>query len=80
MVSTGGIWRQREYLSLLLVLLKPMPTYGKCWNQRPFSAKTDTQETAKLDKAISLDQEGASMCSLQLRKHASTKWLAVAPP
>jgi hypothetical protein len=28
--------------------------------------KTDTQETENLDKAISLDQEGASMCSLLL--------------
>jgi hypothetical protein len=28
--------------------------------------KTDTQETENLDKAISLNQEGASMCSLQL--------------
>jgi hypothetical protein len=37
--------------------------------------KTDTQETENLDKAISLDQEGASMCLLQLSKHTSTKWL-----
>jgi hypothetical protein len=29
---------------------------------------------------FSLDQEGASMCSLLLSKHASTKWLTVAPP
>jgi hypothetical protein len=28
--------------------------------------KTDTQEIENLDKAISLDQEGSSMCSLQL--------------
>jgi hypothetical protein len=28
--------------------------------------KTDTQETENLDKAISLDQEGASMCSLPI--------------
>jgi hypothetical protein len=28
--------------------------------------ETDTQETENLDKAISLDQEGASMCSLLL--------------
>jgi hypothetical protein len=28
--------------------------------------KKDTQETENLDKAISLDQEGASMCSLPL--------------
>jgi hypothetical protein len=42
--------------------------------------KTDTQEIENLDKAISLDQEGSSMCSLQLSKHASTKWLTVAPP
>jgi hypothetical protein len=37
-------------------------------------------EIENLDKAISLDQEGASMCSLQLSKHASTKWLTVASP
>jgi hypothetical protein len=42
--------------------------------------KTDTQETENLDKAVSPDQEGASMCSLLLSKHASTKWLTVAPP
>jgi hypothetical protein len=46
----------------------------------PQVTKTDTQETENLDKAISLDQEGASMCSLLLSKHAGTKWLAVAPP
>jgi hypothetical protein len=40
----------------------------------------DTQETENLDKAISLDQEGASTCSLLLTKHAGTKWLTVAPP
>jgi hypothetical protein len=37
------------------------------------------QETENLDKAISFDQEGASMCSLPLSKHLSTKWLTVAP-
>jgi hypothetical protein len=42
--------------------------------------KTDTRETENLDKAISLDQEGASMWSLPLSKHASTKWLTGAPP
>jgi hypothetical protein len=42
--------------------------------------KTDTQDTENLDNAISLDQESASMCSLPLSKHASTKWLTVAPP
>jgi hypothetical protein len=41
--------------------------------------KTDIQETENLDKAISLDQEGASMCSLSLSEHASTKWLTLAP-
>jgi hypothetical protein len=39
--------------------------------------KTDTQETEDLDKTISLDQEGASMCSLPLSKHRSTKWMTV---
>jgi hypothetical protein len=42
--------------------------------------KTDTQETENLDKAISLDQVDSSTCSLQLSKHASTKWLTGAPP
>jgi hypothetical protein len=42
--------------------------------------KTDTQETENLDKAISFDQKGASMCSLQLSANTSTKWLTVAPP
>jgi hypothetical protein len=42
--------------------------------------KADTQDTENLDKAISLDQEGASMCSLQLSKHTGTQWLTVAPP
>jgi hypothetical protein len=46
----------------------------------PLVPKTDTQETENLDKAISLHQEGASMCSLQLSKHASTKWPTMAPP
>jgi hypothetical protein len=46
----------------------------------PLVPKTDTQETGNLDKAISLDQEGASLCSLLLSKHASTKWLTVGPP
>jgi hypothetical protein len=46
----------------------------------PLVLKTGTQGTETLDKAISLDQEGTSMCSLLLSKHASTKWLTVAPP
>jgi hypothetical protein len=46
----------------------------------PLVPKTDTQETENLDKAISFDQEGASLCSLLLSKHASTKWLTVGPP
>jgi hypothetical protein len=33
-----------------------------------------------LDKAISFDQKGASMYSLQLSGHLSTKWLTMAPP
>jgi hypothetical protein len=41
---------------------------------------TDTRETENPDKAISFDQKGASMCSLQLSRHASTKWLMVTPP
>jgi hypothetical protein len=32
-----------------------------------------------LTRQFSLDQEGTSMCSLPLSKHASTKWLTVAP-
>jgi hypothetical protein len=46
----------------------------------PLVLKTDTQETENLDKAISLDQEGASMCILLLSKHTSTNWLTVASP
>jgi hypothetical protein len=42
--------------------------------------KTDTQETENLDNAISLDQDGASMCSFPLSKYGSTKWLTVALP
>jgi hypothetical protein len=33
-----------------------------------------------LDKAISFVQKGTSMYLLQLSRHASTKWLTVAPP
>jgi hypothetical protein len=42
--------------------------------------KTDTPETENPDKAISFDQKGESMYSLQLSGHMSTKWLTVAPP
>jgi hypothetical protein len=38
------------------------------------------RERENLDKAISFDQEGASMYSLQLSRHMSAKWLTVAPP
>jgi hypothetical protein len=51
-------------------------TCGSVGINNPLVPKTDTQETENLDKAISLYQEGASMCSLQLSKHANTKrWL-----
>jgi hypothetical protein len=33
-----------------------------------------------LTRQFSLDQEGASLCSLLLSKHAGTKWLTVALP
>jgi hypothetical protein len=33
-----------------------------------------------LDKAISFDQEGVSMCSLQLSKQCKHKWPTMAPP
>jgi hypothetical protein len=33
-----------------------------------------------LTRQFFLYQEGASMCSLLLSKHAGTKWLTVAPP
>jgi hypothetical protein len=46
----------------------------------PSVPKTDTQEKEILTRQFSLDQEGASMYSLQLNKHARTKWLTVAPP
>jgi hypothetical protein len=42
--------------------------------------KTDTRVTENLDKAISFDQKGASMCLLQMSRHVSIKWLTVAPP
>jgi hypothetical protein len=42
--------------------------------------KTDTQKIETFDKAISFDQKGASMYSLQLSRHMSTKWLTVASP
>jgi hypothetical protein len=49
--------------------------FGTSGIKDPLVPKTDTQETENLDEAISLDQEGASMCSLLLSKHTSTKWL-----
>jgi hypothetical protein len=43
--------------------------------------KTDTRETEKnLVKAISFDQKGASMYSLQLSGHMNTKWPTVSSP
>jgi hypothetical protein len=42
--------------------------------------KTDTQEIENLHKAMSLDQEGASICLLLLSKHTSSEWLTLAPP
>jgi hypothetical protein len=38
------------------------------------------RQTENIDKAISFDQKGASMYSLQLSGHVSTKWPTVAPP
>jgi hypothetical protein len=38
------------------------------------------RDRENLDKAISFDQRGASMYSLQLNRHMSTKWLTVASP
>jgi hypothetical protein len=46
----------------------------------PLVLKTETQETENLDKAISFDQNWASIYSLQLSRHLSTKWLTVASP
>jgi hypothetical protein len=48
-----GVWSQHFALASVGIKDPPVP-------------KTDTQETENLDKAISLDQEGASMCSLPL--------------
>jgi hypothetical protein len=42
--------------------------------------KTDKKETENLDKAISFDQKRATMYSLQLSSHMSTKWQTVPPP
>jgi hypothetical protein len=36
------------------------------------------RERENLDKAISFDQKGASMYSLQMSRHASTKWPTMA--
>jgi hypothetical protein len=33
-----------------------------------------------LTRQFSLDQKGASMCSLQLSKHTNTKWPTMDPP
>jgi hypothetical protein len=60
-----------------LLISTTLPSVGI---KDPLVPKTDTQEMEKLDKAISSDQKGASMCLLQLSKHTSTKWLTVAPP
>jgi hypothetical protein len=38
------------------------------------------KDRESLDKAISFDQKGASMHSLQRSGHVSTKWLTVASP
>jgi hypothetical protein len=47
---------------------------------RPSCAENKhTRGRENFDKAITFDQMGASMCSLQLSKHASTKWLTVSP-
>jgi hypothetical protein len=46
-----------------------------------FSCRKQTHKRQKiLARQFSLDQEGASMCSLQLSKHTSRKWLTVASP
>jgi hypothetical protein len=42
--------------------------------------KTAHKRQKILTRQFSLDQEGASMCSLQLSKHESTRWMTVAPP
>jgi hypothetical protein len=39
----------------------------------PLVLKTDTGETENLDKAVSFNQNGASMYLLQLSRHTSTK-------
>jgi hypothetical protein len=52
---------------------RPSPQTVGIDNPSPPMPKTDTQETEYLDKANSLDQEGASMCSLLLSKQAGTK-------
>jgi hypothetical protein len=44
-----------------------------CWKQTHKRQKLLTRQ-------FSLNQESKSMCSLQLSKHASTKWLTVALP
>jgi hypothetical protein len=39
-----------------------------------------TRDRKNLDKAISFDQKGTNMYSLQLSRHSCTKWLTVASP
>jgi hypothetical protein len=60
-------------------LYPSLPSLPPVGINNPPVPKTDTQEIENLDKTISLGQEGASLCSLLLSKHASTKWLTVAP-
>jgi hypothetical protein len=61
-------WNVKSRTSPKLLELKTL----LCWKQ--------THKRQNLDKAVSLDQERANMCPLQLSKHASTKWLTVDPP
>jgi hypothetical protein len=56
-------YNQQDHWHLLFLIFRQGLTVG---TDNPPVLKTDTQETENLDKAISLNQEGASMCSLPL--------------
>jgi hypothetical protein len=72
------IYHASENFQNNLFLLHPWKTnfhFPLVGIKDPPVAKTDTQETENLDKAISFDKKGASIYSLQLSRHMSTKWL-----
>jgi hypothetical protein len=54
---------------------------GDLWNElKTLQCRKQTHKRENLDKAISFHQKSASIYSLQLSRHVSTKWPTVAPP